>query len=39
MTTKSGSDQFHGLASDYFNYQSLFAKYSLPGATRLQPVP
>jgi len=21
MTTKSGADQFHGLASDYFNYQ------------------
>jgi hypothetical protein len=31
MTTKSGSDQFHGLASDYFNYQSMYAKYSLPG--------
>jgi hypothetical protein len=32
MTTKSGSDQFHGLVSDYFNYQSMYAKYSLPGA-------
>jgi hypothetical protein len=32
MTTKSGSDQFHGLASDYFNYQSWYAKYSLPGS-------
>jgi hypothetical protein len=32
MTTKSGSDQFHGLVSDYFNYQSMFAKYSLPGS-------
>src|SRR5580698_5167006 len=31
MTTKSGGDEFHGLASDYFNYQSMFAKYSLPG--------
>jgi Carboxypeptidase regulatory-like domain len=31
LTTKSGSDQFHGLASDYFNYQSMYAKYSLPG--------
>jgi hypothetical protein len=30
MTTKSGSDEFHGLASDYFNYQNMFAKYSLP---------
>src|SRR5437016_3826386 len=29
MTTKSGSDEFHGLASDYFNYQSMYAKYSL----------
>jgi hypothetical protein len=32
MTTKSGSDQFHGLASDYFNYQTMYAKYSLPGS-------
>ena len=32
MTTKSGSDEFHGLASDYFNYQPMFAKYSLPGS-------
>jgi hypothetical protein len=31
LTTKSGTDQFHGLASDYFNYQSWYAKYSLPG--------
>jgi hypothetical protein len=30
-TTKSGTDTFHGLASDYFNYQKMFAKYSLPG--------
>jgi len=26
MTTKSGTDQFHGFASDYFNYQSMFAR-------------
>jgi hypothetical protein len=32
QTTKSGSDQFHGLASDYFNYQDMYAKYSLPGS-------
>src|SRR6266513_2302989 len=32
MTTRSGADQFHGLASDYFNYQSMYAKYSLPGS-------
>src|SRR5579864_6349010 len=25
FTTKSGSDQFHGSASDYFNYQGMFA--------------
>jgi hypothetical protein len=32
MTTKSGADQWHGLASDYFNYQPMYAKYSLPGS-------
>ncbi|HUN60617.1 MAG TPA: carboxypeptidase regulatory-like domain-containing protein [Candidatus Sulfotelmatobacter sp.] len=32
MTTKSGSDEFHGLVSDYFNYQTMFARYSLPGS-------
>lgn len=26
MTTKSGSDQFHGLVNDYFNYQGMFAR-------------
>ena len=25
FTTKSGTDQFHGSASDYFNYQGMFA--------------
>ena len=30
LTTKSGTDAFHGLASDYFNYQKMYAKYSLP---------
>ncbi len=25
-TTKSGSDTFHGLASDYFTYQNMYAK-------------
>ncbi len=34
MTTKSGADQFHGLVSDYFNYQSMYAKYSLPNAAQ-----
>jgi len=32
LTTKSGSDEFHGLASDYFNRQAMYAKYSLPGS-------
>ena len=32
LTTKSGSDDFHGLASDYFNYQAMYAKFSLPGS-------
>lgn len=32
MTTKSGADQFHGLVSDYFNKESMYAKYSLPGS-------
>jgi hypothetical protein len=32
MTTKSGSDEFHGLASDYFTRQGMYAKYSLPGS-------
>ena len=27
-TTKSGTDTFHGLASDYFNYQNMYARYS-----------
>lgn len=31
MTTKAGGNEFHGMASDYFNYQSMYAKYSLPG--------
>jgi hypothetical protein len=26
MTTKSGSDKFHGFADDYFNYQGMFAR-------------
>jgi hypothetical protein len=33
MTTKSGSDTFHGLASDYFNYQTMYARYSLSPST------
>jgi hypothetical protein len=33
MTTKSGTDRFHFLASDYFSDQYMFARYSLPGDT------
>jgi len=33
LTTKSGTDTFHGLVSDYFNYQPMYAKYSLPGSS------
>jgi len=32
MTTKSGANDFHGLASDYFTRQGMYAKYSLPGS-------
>jgi len=32
MTTKSGQDRFHGLVSNYFNFQDMYAKYSLPGS-------
>jgi len=31
MTTKSGSDQFHGEAADWFYYQNMFAAEDLPG--------
>src|SRR5260370_26713238 len=37
MTTKSGVDQFHGLASDYFNYQKMWAMRSLPGSKPYAP--
>ena len=32
MTTKSGQDRFHGMVSNYYNKESMFAKYSLPGS-------
>jgi hypothetical protein len=32
MTTKSGSDRFHGMVSDYYNNEGMYAKYSLPGS-------
>jgi hypothetical protein len=31
FTTKSGTDQFHGSASDYFNYQKMFASQHYVG--------
>ncbi len=31
FTTKSGSDQFHGSASDYFNYEKMFASQHFVG--------
>ena len=34
MTTKSGQDKFHGMVSDYYNKESMYAKYSLPGSDR-----
>jgi len=29
MTTKSGTDKFHGIVDDYFNYQGMFARGDL----------
>ena len=34
LTTKSGTNSFHGLASDYFFYQPMFAKYSLSNSAQ-----
>jgi hypothetical protein len=31
FTTRSGSDQFHGSAADYFNYQNMFATTHFSG--------
>ncbi|MBV9183324.1 MAG: TonB-dependent receptor [Acidobacteria bacterium] len=31
FTTRSGTDQFHGSASDYFNYQKMFASQHFVG--------
>src|SRR5260370_17118053 len=39
MTTKSGADQFHGLVSDYFNNQKMWALRSLPGSKPYSPFP
>jgi len=39
MTTKSGSNQFHGLASEYYQYQGLTARgeFGVPQPTPLNP--
>ncbi len=39
MTTKSGSNEFHGLASDYYTYQGLTARgeFGVPQPTALNP--
>jgi len=39
MTTKSGTNQFHGLASDYYTYQGLTARgeFGVPQPTPLNP--
>ena len=40
MTTKSGQDRFHGMVSDYYNKEDMYAKYSLPGSDqRIQSIP
>jgi hypothetical protein len=40
MTTKSGQDRFHGMVSNYYNKESMFAKYSLPGSDHeYNPIP
>ncbi len=39
MTTKSGSNQFHGMASEYYTYQGLTARgeFGVPQPTKLAP--
>jgi len=38
MTTKSGTDQFHGFASEYYNYQGLNANGEfVPKGTKINP--
>ena len=33
FTTRSGTDQYHGSASDYFNYQGMYARQYFSGPT------
>ena len=39
MTTKSGTNQFHGLASEYYQYQNLAARgeFGVPQPTPVNP--
>jgi hypothetical protein len=39
MTTKSGTNQFHGLASEYYQYQNLAARgeFGVPQPTKVNP--
>lgn len=39
MTTKSGTNSYHGFASEYYTYQGLTARgeYGIPSGTRLAP--
>jgi hypothetical protein len=39
MTTKSGTDTYHGFASEYYTYQGLSARgeYGVPAGTRIAP--
>ncbi len=39
MTTKSGTNEFHGIASEYYTYQGLTARgeFGVPQPTRLNP--
>ena len=39
FTTKSGTDQFHGSASDYFNYQGMFAQQHFVGSRTCLSIP
>jgi hypothetical protein len=39
MTTKSGTDAFHGFASEYYTYEGLYARgeYGIPAGTKVAP--
>ncbi len=39
MTTRSGTDTYHGFASEYYTYQALYARgeFGIPAGTRVAP--